>query len=318
MAKLTIATFNCENLFQRFKFNANTSQKKIDDAVQNGFLIDRTLFQRLLDKEKELTAKAIIATGADIICLQEVENLDTLKNFCSQYLTGKNRYDYKILIDGNDPRLIDVAILSKLPFESVVTHQHVKGSNGRPVFSRDCLEARFMIGTKPFAVFINHFKSMLDKNAKTPEESRKNTSAKRKAQAQAVVNILKDRFGNNPGQATWAVVGDFNDYMDAKTSLSALVGQPWLENVVDRLPIKERWTHWWDTTKVPDAERYKQIDYILLSKSLAQANPTVKPHIVREGLPNKASRYAGPRFPGVGPRKPSASDHCPVAISINV
>ena len=178
MAQLTIATFNCENLFQRFRFNANAPQKKIDDAVQNGFLIDRTLFQRLLDKEKELTAKAIAATGADIICLQEVENLDTLKNFCSQYLTGKNRYDHKVLIDGNDPRLIDVAILSKLPIEAVVTHQHVKGGNGRPVFSRDCLEARFMIGAKPFSVFINHFKSMLDKNANSPEESRKNTSAK--------------------------------------------------------------------------------------------------------------------------------------------
>lgn len=318
MSKITIATFNCENLFQRFKFTAKASSQKVDNAVKNGFIIDRTLFQRLLDDEKKLTAKAIAATGADIVCLQEVENLDTLKNFCSQYLTGKNKYEYKVLIDGNDPRLIDVAILSKIPIDSVVTHQYIKGSNNRPVFSRDCLEAGFTVGTKPFSIFINHFKSMLDKSAKTPAQSRANTAAKRKAQCNAVVDILKKRFGNNPGSAAWAIVGDFNDYLDAQTSLSPLTNQPWLENVVDRLPVVDRWTHWWDTTKVPVAERYKQIDYILLSKSLAQANKTVKPVIVRDGLPQKASLYAGPRFTGVGPSKPSASDHCPVAITISI
>lgn len=317
MSKITIATFNCENLFQRFKFTAKASPQKVDNAVKNGFIIDRTLFQRIIDDEKKLTAKAIVATGADIVCLQEVENLDTLKNFCSKYLTGKNSYPYKILIDGNDPRLIDVAILSKIPIDSVVTHQYKKGSNNRNVFSRDCLEARFTIGTKPFSVFVNHFKSMLDKSAKTPAQSRANTAAKRKAQCEAVVDILKQRFAN-PGKAAWAVVGDFNDYIDGQTSLAALTNQPWLENVVDRLPVAERWTHWWDTTKVPIPERYKQIDYILLSKSLAQANATVKPVIIREGLPRKAALYTGPRFTGVGPSKPSASDHCPVVIKISI
>jgi endonuclease/exonuclease/phosphatase family metal-dependent hydrolase len=319
MTKITIATFNCENLFQRFKFSAApASQKKVEDAIQNGFIIDSTLFQRLIDDEKKLTAKAIAATGADIVCLQEVENLDTLKNFCTKYLTGKNSYPYKVLIDGNDPRLIDVAIISKIPIESVVTHQYTKGSNNKNVFSRDCLEARFTIDSKPFSVFVNHFKSMLDKSAKTPAQSRANTAPKRQAQSEAVLNILKQRFGNNPGRAAWAVVGDFNDYIDAQTSLSALTSQPWLENVVDRLPVADRWTHWWDTTKVPVAERYKQIDYILLSKSLAQANPSVKPVIIREGLPRKAALYTGPRFTGVGPSKPSASDHCPVVIKISI
>ncbi|MBN8576737.1 MAG: endonuclease/exonuclease/phosphatase family protein [Cytophagales bacterium] len=318
MGKITIATFNCENLFQRFKFTAKASPQKVDSAVKNGFIIDSTLFQRLLDDEKKLTAKAIAATGADIVCLQEVENLDTLKNFASQHLTGKNSYPFKVLIDGNDPRLIDVAILSKIPIDSVVTHQYTKGSNNKNIFSRDCLEVRFTIGTKPFSVFINHFKSMLDKSAKSAAQSRANTAAKRKAQCDAVVTILKNRFGNNPGSAAWAVVGDFNDYLDAQTSLSALTNQAWLENVVDRLPVAERWTHWWDTTKVPVAERYKQIDYILLSKSLAQANKNVKPVIVRSGLPRKAALYTGARFPGVGQSKPSASDHCPVAITISI
>jgi endonuclease/exonuclease/phosphatase family metal-dependent hydrolase len=315
MTKITIATFNCENLFQRFRFSDKASQKKKDEAVQNGFILDKTLFTRIIDKGKKLTAQAIAETQADIVCLQEVENLDTLKNFCSQYLKGKNTWPYKLLIDANDPRLIDVAVISKIPIKGVATHQYRKGTNSRPVFSRDFLEVQFEIKGKPFTVFINHFKSMLDPKAKTPAQSRAHTAAKRKAQAQAVADILRERFGNNPGKAAWAVVGDFNDYPDAKTSLTPLLSQPWLENVIGRLPAAEQWTHWWDTTKVPEEERYKQIDYILLSSSLAKANAGAKPKIIRNGLAHKAKKYSGPRFTGTGP-KVAASDHCPVVVSL--
>jgi endonuclease/exonuclease/phosphatase family metal-dependent hydrolase len=319
MSVVTIATFNCENLFQRFRFSDKAARKKKDEAVKNGFIIDKALFKRIIDEEKKLTAQAMAETNADIVCLQEVENLDTLKNFCNQQplLKGKNAYPYKLLIDGNDPRLIDVAVLSRIPIDSVVTHQFRKGAANRPVFSRDCLEVRFTIGNKPFSIFINHFKSMLDPKAQTPAQSRANTAAKRRAQAQAVADILLQRFGNNPGKAAWAVVGDFNDYPDTKTSLAPLLSQPWLENVVQRLPAAEQWTHWWDTTKVPEDERYHQLDYILLSSSLATANAKAKPKIIRQGLARNAKKYAGPRFKATGPKR-AASDHCPVVMRIKV
>lgn len=315
MAKIKIASFNCENLFIRYKFSSKLSDKKKDEAVKNGFIIDTFMFQRITDKEKAITAKAIKETKADIIGLIEVENMDTLKNFCTQYL---KEYKYKALIDGNDPRLIDVALISKIPFDNIVTHQTMKlEGQSKPVFSRDCLEVNFTISGKPFTVFVNHFKSMLDKKAKTSAEGRANTAPKRKSQCKAMLKILKDKYSGSPGNHPWIVLGDLNDYNDAKTSLSALYQSPWMVNLLEKeLPAVENWTHYWDSAKVPVAERYKQIDYLFPSKSLYK-KLIGKPEIVRKGIITKATKYQGPRFPDVTD-KIGASDHCPISAVFNL
>lgn len=46
-----------------------------------------------------------------------------------------------------------------------------------------------------------------------------------------------------------------------------------------------------------------------------QANPGI-PEVIRNGQPLRATRYTGPRFPGVGQDNPKASDHCPVVFEI--
>lgn len=315
MAKIKIASFNCENLFMRYRFSSKLSDKKKEEAVKNGFIIDPFMFQRITDEEKVITAKAIKETKADIIGLIEVENMDTLKNFCTQYLKD---YKYKALIDGNDPRLIDVALISKIPFDNIVTHQTMKlQGQSKPVFSRDCLEVNFTISGKPFAVFVNHFKSMLDKKAKTPAQGRSNTATKRINQSKAVINILKRKYGNNPGNHSWVLLGDLNDYNDSKSSLKELYQSPWMVNLLEKeLPAGENWTHYWDTTKVSVAERYKQIDYLFPSKSLYQ-KLNGKPEIVRKGIITKATKYQGPRFADVTD-KIGASDHCPIAAAFNL
>ena len=42
---ITIATFNCENLFKRYKFSSKLADAKKNDAVENGFIIDKTIFE---------------------------------------------------------------------------------------------------------------------------------------------------------------------------------------------------------------------------------------------------------------------------------
>ena len=85
--------------------------------------------------------------------------------------------------------------------------------------------------------------------------------------------------------------------------------------MVDRLPVAERWTHFF--ARAPAGEpRVRQLDYLLLSTSLAAAT-TASPVIERRGLTTKATEAPGPRFPGVT-AKMFASDHCPVAIDITV
>jgi endonuclease/exonuclease/phosphatase family metal-dependent hydrolase len=87
--------------------------------------------------------------------------------------------------------------------------------------------------------------------------------------------------------------------------------------VLDRLPEAERWSHFYETRKTPDPrpESYKQLDYLLVSRSLARKAPG-PPVVVRKGLCANAALYAGARFAGVGPSRPAASDHCPVGVDL--
>lgn len=302
----TLATFNCENLFRRFRFRKNLSEEQLQNAVENGFIMEKTLFEVISEEERTLTAQAIKATKADILALQEVESMDTLKNFNSTFM-GNKAYPYKYLMDGNDPRLIDVAVLSRIEADYVKTHQFVRSSKDNSyLFSRDCLELGFTIGGKSFTLFVNHFKSMMG--------GRDETKARREEQAKGVVSILKQTFGDNISKAHFAVVGDLNDYKDGNTSLKPLLKHKNLENVIERLPAEEQWTHWWDGA--PRGETaIRQLDYIFLSSALAAKNSNAQPLIVRNGLAAKAPTTAK-RFEGVGNKRPAASDHCPVAISL--
>ena len=76
--------------------------------------------------------------NADVIALQEVENLDVLKRFRTQRLQGMG-YTHTTLVDGNDPRYIDVAMLSRFPI--VAARSTSTSRAARALFSRDCLEA---------------------------------------------------------------------------------------------------------------------------------------------------------------------------------
>lgn len=320
--KVRIGTFNAENLFARFRFKGVPERYRKPDGtwetryrpytpvelrevVQEGWKVDKTKFTSFREEDRQLTGQAMKGVKADILGLQEVEGLDALKRFVGEFLRGSD-YTYKVVIDGNDPRLIDVALVSKYPFAYIRTHQFERAPGGKSfVFSRDCLEVGLQLSQHTILpVFVNHFKSMVGGRAQT--------MARRRLQAEAVVRILKERFGSDPGEAAWVVLGDLNDYLPSP-GLEPLLGQPWVENVVARLPQPERWTHYYD-----DRQEYKQLDYLLLSKVLARANPQAVPEIERRGMPKRATEYTGPRFEGVGRNEPKASDHCPVVIEIAV
>lgn len=305
--QIRLATFNVENLFARWKFRAGIEPA---EANKTGWEVDETLFDELSVDEKALTGMAIRELEADVLALQEVENVDTLKHFRAGALGGRKAYPYVAGIDGNDPRLIDVAVLSKLPITHVRSHQHLLDPETRSstLFSRDCLEVDVTLPKGgSLTLFVNHFKSMLG--------GRDNTRAKRFRQARAVREIVTERFGADAGGQSFAILGDFNDYLEedeqGTTGIADRVGWEELGNVVERLPEEERWTHFWSKGKA-----YHQLDYLLLSRSLAEANPG-SPEIMRMGMPLRAERYEGERFVGVGRDKPKASDHCLVVMDLS-
>ena len=317
MQTLRLATFNCENLFARFKFNENIDPQK---AVTDGWLTNSTFFEINDETSKSLTGQAIKATQADVIAVQEVESLAALKRFRTRYLGGTQRFKHAILLDGNDPRLIDVGLFSKYPIQRIDTHiDEWDNQLHSHMFSRDCLECDIVLPEdKTLRLFVNHFKSMLDMD--DPCNGRKNTREKRLHQSQRVKDIVSQQFPDGTGN--FAIIGDFNDYLEtdqqAETGIGDLVNWNFVENVVSRKIEDERWTHYFGgNSQCGILPSYRQLDYILLSKTIAE-NSDEEPDIIRNGLAKAADRYTGPRFDGVGQETPAASDHCPVVIKINL
>lgn len=305
--KIRIATFNCENLFARFRFRDDFSPQ---EASQDGFTVNDVVFN-FHDRAKRLiTANAIKALNADTIALQEAENLDVLERFRNEFLGGFREFPHMMLVDGNDPRFIDVAILSRHPIVHVRSFQHLKASpqSRSFVFSRDCLEADIDFGGMTITLYVNHFKSMIG--------GRANTRPKRLMQVQAVKNLVTQRFGSSsPGLKPFIVLGDFNDYIEdgdeAASGLPELVQWEQVENVVTRLDPDEQWTHYF-----AGGNEYRQLDYILISTMLKPRVTSVE--IERRGMPKRATRFTGARFRGVGQDNPKASDHCPVVVELDV
>jgi endonuclease/exonuclease/phosphatase family metal-dependent hydrolase len=296
---IRVATFNVENLFARYRF-----RKRRKTVEANGFGINNLAFDIYDEALKRVTAKAIREVKADVICLQEVENLAVLERFSSTYLPSL-KYKYRLLIDSHDPRFIDVAVLSKYPLGNINTHRDERIRNAW-LFSRDCLEVDVDVNGTILSLYVNHFKSMMGGRVKT--------HARRVEQTTRVAALVDQRWQGKNYEGNFIVLGDFNDYDDPNTGLKPLLTHPGLENVVKRIPGGDdaQWTHYY-----AKGNEYKQLDYLLLSKSLAAANG-VQPVIMRMGMPRRAQKYTGPRFPEVGNNDPKASDHAPVYMDLDL
>src|SRR5215207_5060120 len=133
--RLRIATFNVENLASRHSFGPKERPEtepalSLFDVPEPGAreTVQRSVAVALEDDKRELSALAIAETRADILALQEVDNLDVLQAFFSNYVhrVSDLRYEHFKLVHGNDQRGIDVAFVMRkglagrdaLPFRS--------------------------------------------------------------------------------------------------------------------------------------------------------------------------------------------------------
>lgn len=149
-------------------------------------------------------------------------------------------------------------------------------------------------------------------------EGRRETRLIRRSEANTVKEILQDRFGD-PSTHDWVIAGDLNDYTetdgtpDNDHGLDPLLANGFSFNLVSNMENpKDRWTHFYS-----GEGSYHQLDYLLVSPSLKDKNPDLKPRIIRKGQPFRAERYEGNRWPRVGYDRPKASDHCPIVEDLN-
>jgi endonuclease/exonuclease/phosphatase family metal-dependent hydrolase len=254
MTTLRITTFNVENLLACFKFSEAeraglATLLDADSEVDRANLV-RTYWNVLHDEERVFSVLSMRQAAPEVVCLQEVDNKLALDAFHDRYLrrVARQTFLYRILIEGNDPRGIDVAVLSQFPIESATTHQHVEADIHYPagvkrerVFRRDCLEVKINKEGRILPIFVCHFKSM--------SGGRAETRPIRAAEAAAVRHILGARFGD-PAKHDWLVVGDVNDYTetdgvpDRQHGLSALVEEGFSVDLIKRIQDPfNRWTH---------------------------------------------------------------------------
>lgn len=367
---LRLATFNVENLMNRFDFSGYRNQLN-EDRTLALFDIRSEAEYRLLeqaraishaDDNRQLTALAIAEARADIICMQEVDNIEALKAFEYGYLfkmIGQG-YQHKYTTSGNDSRGIDVAVMMRaetahgqpIEFVRMTSHAHVTfGDFGlhtpelaalgqepfERIFRRDCLEIDVKIGGKPLTIYSVHLKSM--GSPRNGLNGREATMPIRIAEAKAVRRIIEDRFGaDDAANKRWVICGDFNDYRqriviggdsfnghdftvvdEADSCLNVLLADGFAENLVERRPEMDRWTLY--HTRGPQERHLCQLDYILASPSLAQRNAKAVPDIIRRGQPWRTIFPAGQevdRYPRAGWDRPKASDHCPVAVTLDI
>lgn len=243
---LRLATFNVENLLSRFDFSGFRNELHQDRALALYQIRDEAEYRQLeaartvahTDDNRQLTALAIAATRADVICLQEIDNIEALRAFEYGYLYKMVGAGYrgKYTTPGNDGRGIDVAVMMReetrhgqpIEFVNMRSHAHltyqelglhtpelaaIGEAPHERIFRRDCLEIDLRVAGKPLTLYAVHFKSM--GGARNGLDGRTATMPIRRAEAAAVRHIIEERFGSaHAAEKRWAICGDLNDYRE--------------------------------------------------------------------------------------------------------
>lgn len=309
---VTVATFNANNLFVRYRFGsafpgapataaAPTPPAPVNPATtasaKFGFLprYEDASFEVFNAPQRELAARALTRGGEhplpDLVVLQEIESLIALRVFNERYLGG--HYTQALLVDSRDYRQIDVGVLAgpTVQIQNVRTHVDLRAKPGEEIrpdwpwqFSRDCLEVQTRLpGGRRFTVFVNHFKSKFvqPKKGQTKADIEAETQLAadyRLRQARAVVELVHARFpGTRFSKGWFAVAGDFNSLSAEAPALE--IAAAGLEDAVARLTAEQRWTEYY-----AGGESVGQLDYLFLSPAVAAVTAGTLPHIERRGI----------------------------------
>lgn len=242
-----IASYNVLNLFD----NVDDPNKRDEGTPAKSAESQRALAQVIEDSH------------ADVVALQEVENIEILTEFRNKNGLADD-YPHVVLVEGNDGRGIDVALFSKHPVTNVTSHKDevfpIKGQEDRG-FLRDLLQADIDIPDYgPVRFFLNHFAS---------KRGGQRADDMREAEAKAAREIIKRETKEFPSQK-FVIMGDFNDTPDSK-SVQILT-----EKDQDGWGLVDAFRKEPDTISYPTNEKtakkwgYKRIDQILLSPQLAE------------------------------------------------
>ncbi len=292
---VTVGTFNLNNLFSRFNFRAPVDAVPGQDAGGITLTFDRdsvdvrTFMGRLVSAKDagetvKIARRITDVMNVDVLAVQEVEHIEILKKFNRDHLG--NLYRHVVLIEGNDPRMIDVGVLSKLPIGAITSHQTATHPDdpARRVFGRDLLQVEILDsnGDKLFNLYNTHLKSHFVAAGSDPIAGAQRANERRQRQAEATSRIMSRMERPN---SRFVLLGDMNDPPDSPFLAPMLVsdGRPLVDALAqaqETRPAKAEtpgqgpgpqgplWTHRFNPAG-PEFPRYELFDQIWLSQSLA-------------------------------------------------
>lgn len=180
-------------------------------------------------------SSTITTMDPDVVVFAEVENQAVLDDLLAEL--GSEWVDSSV-IDSADPRGIDVAAISKIPFSNVVSHTGdmftVEGTQAPTYsFARDAVEYHFTFKGQPIVLVGVHYRS------KGPPDD----PNKRLAEAQRSRAIADELTAANASLGV-VVLGDFND-LPGSAPVEAVEGpaSDKYEDVSGYVPQSDRWTY---------------------------------------------------------------------------
>jgi endonuclease/exonuclease/phosphatase family metal-dependent hydrolase len=251
------------------------------------------------------TAMVIRDVGAEVQAVVEADNRIALKKFSEIALQaiGGQPYDHVMLIDGNDDRGIDVALMSRTGYEiaGIASHVDDRDSKGE-IFSRDCPEYTIATpGGERLVVLANHLKSK-------GYGSQASSNAKRRRQARRVAQLYRRLSAE--GQANVIVVGDFNDTPDSKP-LTPLLAQTDLRDITTH----PKFTGDGRPGTFANGAKSNKIDYVLLSPALYDR--VSGGGIFRKGVWGGKNGTLFAHYPTITRPVEAASDHAAIYADIS-
>lgn len=193
------------------------------DRIEPPGALDPVATAEEVEAKVARVAAVLARLDADLVLLQEVETAAL-----ADALAARAGYAEARLVEGNDPRGIDVAVLSRLPLRAYISHRDERDAAGRPLFPRDCVEAHAALpGGRTLALVGSHLSSALSDDG-----------TRRAAQA-ARMRELADALVRG---GAWVVAGgDLNDEA-ASAALAPLLGDGAWTDPAAALPPDAGWT----------------------------------------------------------------------------
>ncbi len=209
---------------------------------------DTVLSAAEVEAKLERVGAVLARIDADLLVLEEVENLPLLQRLANGALAPCG-YREARLVDGFDPRGIDVGVLSRWPLERYVSHLEDRGVDGNHLWSRDLVEIHLVLGGRRLIFLGNHLISQLGQN-----------DARRAEQA-ARARAYADRLAGEWPEALVAVLGDLNAD-PGSASLEPLLADGVYWDLGAGLPWDESWTY-------GNGSFQSRIDYVLVHRRAA-------------------------------------------------